>query len=312
MSLSATAKSDLLFIVVAILAAISWMFSREAVMAMPPLLFMALRFLLAGGVLAMIGHRQLRRLTKEQFWRSVRVGSVFGVGMSFWVTGLHLTTHVGEGAFIISLGVVFVPVVARLFFGESQPLTTWTALPVAMSGLALLSLNDGFRPEAGQLFFVAAAMVLAFYFILNTRAANETQAGRQTHRQKVPVFPLTTLCLLTVGVLTGIFSLVLEPWVPTFTNFTGDLVLWIVLSAVVGTAGRFIVQTWAQSLSSHSHGVVILSIEPIWVALFAAAWFGETMSLIQLGGCSLIFAALLIARWRVLRELLRTWTARTA
>ncbi len=312
MTLTPAAKSDLLFILVALLAAISWMFSREAVLAMPPLLFMALRFLLAGGVLALIGYRQLLQLTREQFWRSLRVGAVFGVGMSFWVTGLHQTSHVGEGAFIISLGVVFVPVIARLAFRESQPLATWTALPVAIAGLGLLSLNDGFNPEPGQIYFVTAAVILAFYFILNTRAANANPAGRVSHREKVPVYALTTLALLTVGVLTTVFSLILEPWAPTFGDFGGNLVLWIVLSAIVGTAGRFFVQTWAQSLSTQSHGVVILSMEPALVALFAAGWFGETMSLRQFAGCGLIFTALLIARWNVLRALLKSWFRRTA
>ncbi len=38
-----------------LLAGISWIFSKEAVLLMPPLLFMALRFLLAGLVLAGVG-----------------------------------------------------------------------------------------------------------------------------------------------------------------------------------------------------------------------------------------------------------------
>ena len=55
-------KSDLLLVVVTLLAAISWMFSKEAVLMMPPLMFMAARFLIAGGVLALIALPALRRL----------------------------------------------------------------------------------------------------------------------------------------------------------------------------------------------------------------------------------------------------------
>ena len=47
----------------------------------------------------------------------------------------------------------------------------------------------------------------------------------------------------------------------------------------------FFVQTYAQSLSVHSHGVVIMVLEPMWTALFAALWFGETMTAVQVGGC---------------------------
>lgn len=305
MAVSNTAKSDLLFVVAALLAAISWMFSREAVLAMPPLLFLSLRFLLAGGILAIFGRNHLRRLSLEQFLRATRVGVVFGAGMSCWVTGLHLSDHIGEGAFIISLNVVFVPIIARLVFAEPQPATTWFALPVAMTGLGLLSLNGGFNPEAGQLFFLLAAIILAFYFTLNARAANSNPAGRQSYRAALPVYPLTTIALSTVGSVTLVLSFLLEPWAPTFSGFGGDLVLWVILSAIVGTAGRFFVQTWAQSLSAHSHGVVILSMEPVWVALFAAGWFGESMAVQQFTGCSLILAALLINRWRTVRSLMR-------
>lgn len=41
-------KSDLLLVITTLLAAISWMFSKEAVLLMPPLMFMAGRFLIAG------------------------------------------------------------------------------------------------------------------------------------------------------------------------------------------------------------------------------------------------------------------------
>ena len=46
-------KADLLLVAVTLLAGVSWIFSKEAVLLMPPLLFMAQRFLLAGLVLAL-------------------------------------------------------------------------------------------------------------------------------------------------------------------------------------------------------------------------------------------------------------------
>ena len=113
MPVSQAHKADLLLLLVTLLAAISWMFSREAVLAMPPLLFMSLRFMLAASLLAMIAYPQLRRLNGRQLFRCARVGVVFGVAMSCWVMGLAMAEHVGEGAFLTSLGVVLVPVIAR-------------------------------------------------------------------------------------------------------------------------------------------------------------------------------------------------------
>ncbi|HRH91714.1 MAG TPA: EamA family transporter, partial [Agitococcus sp.] len=97
-------KADLLLVIVTLLAAVSWIMSKEAVMIMPPLLFMGLRFLLASGLLAVIGWQHLRQLDAYAIKRSMVAGLVFALGMSLWVMGLFTGTHVGEGAFLTSLG----------------------------------------------------------------------------------------------------------------------------------------------------------------------------------------------------------------
>jgi drug/metabolite transporter (DMT)-like permease len=302
-------KSDLILVGVTLLAATSWMFSKEAILLMPPLLFMALRFLIAGSFLAAFAYQSLANLSLDQVKRGVGVGLVFGVAMTCWVMGLFHGTSMGEGAFITSLGVVIVPIIARVLFKEAQPASTWFAIPVAVAGLALLSLRNGFQPEPAQLFFAMAASIFALYFTLNTRAANQrtsvNRRGNTVEKQRIPALPLTAIALITVGLVTLLESMITEPWQPTFSNPPPLLVWWILASAIVGTAGRFLAQTYAQSLSTHSHGAVILVLEPVWVSLFAAGWFDEFMTPIQLAGCCLIFAALIVNRWGVLSSALR-------
>lgn len=310
MPLSTGHKADLLLVVVTLLAAVSWIFSREAVLLMPPLLFMGLRFLLAGGLLALIGHQSLRALSRAGYVRGLKVGLVFGVGMAVWIMGLFLGHHVGEGSFLTSLGVVLVPVLARLVFREHQPRATWLALPLAVAGLAFLSLRNGFRLEAGQIFYVTAATIFALYYSLSTRAAIGSRIApwsRGTPPPPILALPLTALVLLMVGAVAMTLSLLFEPWAPTFHHFSGAMAGWIALSAVIGTASRFLIQTYAQSLSTNTHGVVIMVLEPVWVTLFAAAWFGETMTAQQGVGCGLIFAALLVNRHEALRRWLAAW-----
>lgn len=310
MALSNSSKADLYLLMVTLLAAISWIFSREAILLMPPLLFMALRFLLAGALLAALGHQQLRQLNTNTAWRALKVGLVFGAGMSCWVMGLFFGHHVGEGAFLTSLGVVLVPVMAQLVFKQSQPRSTWFALPVATTGLALLALKNGFRPELGQIFYVIAASIFALYYNLNTRAANhryiQHDDGSSVQQEKIPALVLTAIVLTTVGLLSAALSFIFEPWQPTFSNFSWIMTGWIIASAVLGSAARFLLQTHAQSLSNHSHGVIIMVVEPIWVALLAAVWFGESMTVIQLTGCGLILASLLINRANILQQWLRS------
>lgn len=301
-------QSDLLLIVVTLIAAISWVFSKEAISLMPPLLFMGLRFLLAAAFLACMGTKKLRQLTREHIVRSARVGIIFGVAMLFWVLGLAHSESMGEGAFLTSLGVLLVPIVARVFFAEPIPRSTWLALPVALLGIALLSLAHGFTVSSGQLFYVVAAVGLAIYFTLNTRTA--TVSVRQTSGQRVAseltaVDPLalTIIALTSVGLVTLVVSLLLEPWTLESVRWSPSLLGWLLASAVIGTAGRFWLQTYAQSLTTQTNGAVMLILEPIWVALCAAVWFAETLDVLQWLGCLMIFLALLVSRWQVLRSI---------
>ncbi len=301
-------QSDLLLVVVTLIAAISWMFSKEAIALMPPLLFMGLRFLLAAAFLACLGSKQLRQLTREHILRSARVGIVFGVGMLFWVLGLAHSESMGEGAFLTSLGVLLVPIVARVFFAEPVPRSTWLALPVALLGMAFLSLAHGFAVSSGQLYYLIAAVALAVFFTLNTRAATVSMrraSSRQAAAEMTAVDPLalTVIALTSVGLVTLLGSLLVESTLMPAVQWSSTLFFWLFASALLGTAARFWLQTYAQSLTTQTSGAVMLILEPIWVALFAALWFGETLATLQLVGCVMIFLALLVNRWQMLRSI---------
>ena len=284
-------KADFLLVIVTLLAAAGWIFSKETLQGMPPILFIGIRFLLAGLVLAMLGLRAFKKLSAQALKRSLMTGTVFAIAMMFWIMGLFNAEHVGEGAFITSMGVVLVPIMARWIFGDTPPLSTWMALPVAISGLALLSLDNGLHLDSGQLFFLAAATIFALHFNLNTRMVAE-----------VPALVLTSIQLMVVGMVALMVSWHVEEWP---IELSGNIWGWLLASAIIATSLRFYLQTFAQGLAPASHAAVILTIEPIWTTLLAGWWFGEIMSTVQLAGCGLIFSALLINRWQWVKLALR-------
>lgn len=287
-----TLKADLWLLATTLLAAAGWIFSKEALAGLAPLQFVGLRFLLAGIVLLAFAWPQLRRLTAAGLRGALIVGALFAAAMALWITGLEHATHIGEGAFISSLGIVIVPVVGWLLFGERPPRITWVAMPLALLGFACLSLEHGFRFEPGQWFFLGAALVFALLFTLNSRIV-----------RNVPALALSAVQVLMVAVLMLPLSLLLERWPETVAV---PVVGWLLASAILATTLRFFVQLHGQSLTSASHAAVILMLEPMWTALVAAWWFGETMSAQQFLGCALIFSALVLSRWRWVRDLLRS------
>ncbi|BCB72757.1 permease [Vreelandella aquamarina] len=286
-------QADALLLLVTALAAGGWIFSKEALAGMPPLLFIGTRFLLAGLILLGFAWPTLRKMPARRIQRGLLVGVLFSAAIAFWVLGLHHSNHLGESAFINSLGILLVPVVARLLFGDRPPRSTWVALPVALLGFALLSLNAGFNIEASQLLMACAALCFALLINVNTRVV-----------RNVPALPLTTLQLISVGVVLTSLSLVVEHQ-PLALN--KSILGWFMACVLLASSLRFFLQIKAQSMTTPSHAAVILMLEAVWTALIAAWWFGETMSVLQLLGCSLIFTALLINRWYWVRKVLLRW-----
>tara|TARA_R110002012_G_scaffold6255_16_gene28430 strand:+ start:1395 stop:2300 length:906 start_codon:yes stop_codon:yes gene_type:complete len=291
-------QADALLLLVTLFAAGGWIFSKEALAGMPPLLFIGTRFLLAGLILLGFAWPTLRRMPARRIWRGVWVGFLFSAAIAFWILGLKHSDHLGESAFINSLGILLVPVVARLLFGDRPPRSTWVALPVALLGFILLSLNAGFRVETSQLFMVCAALCFALLINVNTRVV-----------RNVPALALTTMQLLSVGSVLTTLSLLFEHQ-PMALNTS--ILGWFMASVLVASSLRFFLQITAQSMTTPTHASVILMLEAVWTALLAGWWFGETMTLLQLWGCGLIFTALLINRWFWVRRVLTRWLPGTS
>lgn len=275
-----TGLADLLLVAVTVLAALGWVFSRYSLEGLAPLLFMGLRFFASAGILAACDWRSLASLDRGQWRRAVVTGVLLGVQVALWVMGLHHAEHMGVGAFLVSLGVMLVPVVGRLFFSVRTRLYVWLANGVALAGLGLLLLGNDLRLQTSDWYFLATALLFAIYFNVNGRYA-----------ARIPALPLTAVQMLVAGAITLGASLGLETW-----SFSGlpSVMGWFLASVVISTALRFYLLVRAQSHASEAHAAIIMTLEPMWVVLLGALWFGETMSGVQIGGCALIFASLML------------------
>ena len=276
--------ADAVMVSVTLLASVGWVFSLQALHGLPPLLFIGVRFLMAGMVLGGIGHRAMRALDRHDLRRGVATGLVMGVAMVCWILGLHSASNVGVGAFISSLGLIFAPIVGWALFKLRITASTWLATAVATVGMGCLSLASGLRLNVSDLYFLAAACALALHFNLNARYVS-----------RIPVVALTAVQLTMVGLLSLAAATGLESWPLTIS---GETFGWLMASTLVATSLRFFLQVKGQSMASVSHAALIMTLEPVWTALIAMVWLGERMHGVQVLGCGLILLALLISRWR--------------
>lgn len=279
-------KSDVWLILVTLFAALGWVFSTEALVGMTPLFFIGTRFLLAGFILAGFGWGALRLLSARDWRNALLTGAVMGLALSLWIMGLSRADNMGIGAFLTSLAVVFIPLAGRLMFGSSTRRSTWVAVAVALVGLAFLRLEGGFSLSVSDMFFLLAALVFSVHFNLNTRFS-----------ARIPALPMTAVQLTVTGLVAVGLGIMLEPS-PVWPGL--GILGWLMASVLIATCLRFWLQVKAQGLATASHAAVIMTLEPVWASLLGLLWYGQQMTALQLVGCSLIFSALLVSRWRVL------------
>ncbi|MEO9273719.1 DMT family transporter [Marinomonas sp. 5E14-1] len=285
-------RAEWILVLVTVLAAFGWIFSKEALAGLPPLFFMGTRFLIAGFVLFLVGKKHFRVMQRVDVKQAIMIGAVMGIAMMSWITGLDKGTNLGVGAFITCLGVVFVPIIGRLVFGVRSTLSIWVALPVAVVGLAFLALSNGLSFEVAHLYFLGTAIGIALQLNLLSRFL-----------VRMHVLVLTSIQLSTAGVLLLCISLLAES-LPQSVEL--EVVGWFFASTLIATSLRYLLQTYGLSLTPVSHGAVIMNLEPVWAAIFAVLWFDEVMTIGQVFGCFLIFFAMLVSRWSQIKGIFKS------
>ncbi len=284
--------AEFYLVIVSVIAAAGWLFSKNALQYISPYTFISLRFSLAAVVLLMLCLPQLRLLTVGQLLRSVFTGSVLGLTLLLWVEGLKRTESIGESAFIVSLTVVVVPVISRILFRESLSLSLLFALLPALGGLALLTIDNGFVVEAGQWYFIVVTVGFALHLNLSSHLVSE-----------VPSLVNSSIQLVMVAMIGTIAALLWEQWTVQLSVSAWG---WLLASAVIATSFRFALQNHALQRMIPSHASLILLMEPVWTAVLGVMFLEELFSMNKFFGCMLIFTALIVYRWNVICSWVKT------
>ncbi len=274
--------AELVLIATTVIAASGWIFSKQAIAQFPPFGFIGLRFILASLFLLPFCYRQLFRVEPLDLLKSLAIGMLLGSALLLWIYAVSVSDALGEGAFIMSLSMLFVPFVAWLFFGDRPSKAFWCALPVAVIGLVLLFSAGQLQQSSNQLWFVLSALMLAIHFSFNSYFA-----------RKVPVLLLTCIQLFSTGILGLVISLWFDVWPSTIAGSTWS---WFWLSVLLATSFRYVLQTYGQKETSTETAALIMILEPVWTLLFSLLWFDDSISPLKLIGCGLILLSVLISR----------------
>jgi len=275
-------SADFILVVTTILAAAGWIFSKEAIQGLPSFGFIGLRFITASLLLLPFCYRPLFKIDRTTLLSASSVGCFLASAILIWIYAIANSDSLGEGAFIMSLSMLFVPIVAWVFFKNKPPRIFWFSLPFAIVGLMFLSQGNSWQLSGSQIWFVFAAVMLAVHFNLNSHFS-----------QKIPTLVLTCIQLFVTGVL-GIFvSFITETW-PDKIAF--EVWGWLAMSILIATSLRYALQTAGQKNTTTANAAIIMILEPVWTVVLSILWYDETMGAAKLTGCGLILFALIVYR----------------
>jgi drug/metabolite transporter (DMT)-like permease len=253
---------------------------RVTVEKITPYDVIALRFTIAGILLALIYWRRVLRSGRVAVWDGVRTGLFMAAGYLTQAIGLT-TTSTPRSAVLTAMAVVFVPFISFLVLRTGVVAGEAAGVGLAFLGLVFFYSDAGVGLRSGDLWTLAGAAAFAAQIVYTNIAARRSDPFAVSALQALVAAAVGWLFVGTQGGLSVPMREI--PW---------STILYL---AVVATAFILVLQTWALGKTSPVRAGVIYSLEPVFAAIFAMAFFREGMSGREVLGSGAILVGVLVA-----------------
>lgn len=277
--MNSQARGDLMLIVITIFWGASYILTKIGLEALQPFNLTALRFTIAFLTAAAVFKSNILRSDLRTIRYALILGIILFLVFISMTFGLKLTSASNAG-FLISLSVVFIPILSFIFLNQRIERKAITGVCFAIVGVALLTLSTKISVNNGDVLCILCALLFAIHVVLTG-----------VFTRKVDSIALGVLQLGFVGVFSIVFSALTET-----LRLPNTALSWFTVLAlsIFCTAAGYIVQATAQRYTSATHTGIILSLEPVFSAIFAYAFLGEILSLRGYLGAFILLIGVLI------------------
>ena len=255
---------------------------------MEPMGFQAVRSLLAVAALVPTIYVMdsdkasfLPRWKDKALWKTgIPCGIALFAAQGLQQTGL-LYTEPGKAGFITAMYIVLVPVLG-LFLRRKCGLRIWFSVALAVGGLYLLSCVGVTRVNLGDILILGSALCFAVQILLIDCLAQNLDGLRLNCVQFLVVTVLSALA----AVLTEDFS-----WQGVL-----DCAVPLLYTGVLSSGVAFSLQILGQQHLPPEPASLIMSLESVFAVLAGWGLLHQTLSPIELLGCTLVFAAVILSQ----------------
>ena len=222
-----------------------------------------------------------RALIKKTLVGGVLIGLALTAAANLQQFGIT-TSGAGKGAFITSMYIIFVPI-CSVFLRKKVPPLAFIATFVALFGLYLLCVKDGFTVETGDLALLGCALVFTAHVLLIDYYTKDCD----------PVH-LSFLQVLVTGVLSGIGALIFEHPDPAKILQCALPLLYV---GVFSSGLAYTLQNLAQKGSNPTVISLIFSLESVFGIGAEMIFFpGTVHTAREYWGCAIVLIAVIVSQ----------------
>lgn len=217
---------------------------------------------------------------KVLFTGGIACGICLCLASNFQQFGIKYTT-VGKAGFITACYIVIVPIIG-LFLNKKCSSYIWAAVIMALAGLYLLCIKDGFSISKGDFLVMICAVLFSVHILVIDYFS-----------PRVDGVKMSCIQFFVCGILSGIPALILEhPQLPSI------LAAWqpILYAGVMSCGVAYTLQIVGQKNMNPTVASLILSLESCISVLAGWIILGQSMSLREISGCVIMFAAIILAQ----------------
>lgn len=248
---------------------------KDAITNISPSVLICSRFLVAA--IAFIPF--CRKLNQQLVRDGVILGVTLFVAFATQIIGLE-TTSANRAAFITSLNVILVPILASAL-GKPVSIKAFLAAGIAIAGIGVMSWEGG-SLVVGDLWVFGCAVSYAIYILVLDSVTLKHQAIK-----------LTAVQLVVVAVLGIVWALPeFFGQIPKISSNSG-VILYL---GLIASAATILIQAVAQRKVSATQTAIIYTLEPVFAAVFAFWLLGESLGVRGMLGAGMVIGSTIFSQ----------------
>ena len=220
-------------------------------------------------------------INKNSLIGGICCGTVLCVASCFQQFGVSMTTA-GKAGFITALYIVIVPLMG-VFIKKKIPKIIWLCVAIAVAGFYLLCVKEGFSVGTGDLLVLCCA----FFFSIHIMVIDHFTAG------KVDGVRMSCVQFLVAGIMAIVLMFLFEE--PTLASIW-DARVSILYAGIMSCGVAYTLQILGQKDTDPTMATLLMSLESVFAALSGWVLLHESLSLKEIFGCAMVFAAVILAQ----------------